>query len=90
MKRIACIISLLGGLCLIPSSAMAQAADGPTLKAADPAWILTATALVLVMTIPGLSLFYAGLVARKNVLSVLMNCFIITAVMSVVWVICGY
>ena len=90
MKRIACIISLLAGLCLIPSTAMAQAGDGPTLNAADTAWILTATALVLFMTIPGLSLFYAGLVARKNVLSVLMNCFIITAVMSVVWVICGY
>jgi len=90
MKRIVCIISLLAGLCLIPSTAIAQAADGPTLNAADTAWILTATALVLFMTIPGLSLFYAGLVARKNVLSVLMNCFIITAVMSVVWVICGY
>ena len=90
MKRIACIISLLAGLCLIPSTALAQAADGPTLNAADTAWILTATALVLFMTIPGLSLFYAGLVARKNVLSVLMNCFMITAVMSVVWVVCGY
>ena len=42
------------------------------------------------MTIPGLSLFYAGLVGRKNVLSVLMHCFMITAIMSVLWVVCGY
>ena len=60
------------------------------LNGANTAWILTATALVLFMTIPGLSLFYAGLVGRKNVLSVLMHCFMITAIMSVLWVVCGY
>lgn len=54
------------------------------------AWILTATALVLFMTIPGLSLFYAGLVRAKNVLSVLMQCFAITGLMSLLWFVAGY
>ena len=57
---------------------------------ADTAWILTATALVLFMTIPGLSLFYAGLVRSKNVLSVLMQCFALTCLMSVLWYVAGY
>ncbi len=60
------------------------------LNSADTAWILTATALVLFMTIPGLSLFYGGLVRSKNVLSVLMQCFAITCVVSLVWLIAGY
>ena len=54
------------------------------------AWILTATALVLFMTLPGLSLFYGGLVRGKNVLSVLMQCFTITCLMSLLWVVVGY
>ncbi len=54
------------------------------------AWMLTATALVLFMTIPGLALFYGGLVSRKNVLSVLMHCFALACVLSVVWMVCGY
>jgi Amt family ammonium transporter len=54
------------------------------------AWMLTSTALVLFMTIPGLALFYGGLVSKKNVLSVLMHCFALTAVLSIVWLICGY
>ena len=56
----------------------------------DTAWILTSTALVLLMTLPGLALFYAGLVQSKNVLSVLMQCITIAALASVVWVVCGY
>ena len=60
------------------------------LDTGDTAWILTATALVLFMTIPGLSLFYGGLVRSKNVLSVLMQCFAITCAVSLVWLICGY
>ena len=60
------------------------------LNGADTAWIMTSTALVLFMTIPGLSLFYAGLVRSKNVLSVLMQCFSLTCLMSIVWMICGY
>lgn len=56
----------------------------------DTAWMLTATALVLLMTLPGLALFYAGLVRSRNVLSVLMQCFAIAAVVSLLWVIAGY
>ena len=64
------------------------AADG--LSSGDTAWILTSTALVLFMTIPGLSLFYGGLVRGKNVLSVLMQCFVITCLVSVLWLVAGY
>jgi len=56
----------------------------------DTAWILTATALVLFMTLPGLALFYGGLVRSQNVLSVLMQCFAICCIVSVIWVIYGY
>ena len=56
----------------------------------DTAWMLTATALVLFMTIPGLALFYAGLVRTKNVLSVLMQCLTLTALMSILWLVFGY
>ena len=57
---------------------------------ANTAWILTSTALVLFMTIPGLSLFYGGLVRVKNVLSVLMQCFAITCLVSIIWLVVGY
>ncbi len=60
------------------------------LSPADTAWVLTATALVLFMTIPGLALFYGGLVRSKNVLSVLMQCLAITALVTVIWVVYGY
>ena len=61
-----------------------------TLNGANTAWILTSTALVLFMTLPGLALFYAGLVRSKNVLSVLMQCFAIAGVVSILWLIVGY
>jgi Amt family ammonium transporter len=70
---------------LVSAGASAQEING-----ADTAWILTSTALVLFMTIPGLSLFYAGLVRSKNVLSVLMQCFALTCLMSLVWFAVGY
>jgi Amt family ammonium transporter len=76
---------LLPGVLLISTAASAQEIDG-----GDTAWMLTATALVLFMTIPGLSLFYAGLVRSKNVLSVLMQCFSLTCLMSLVWFAIGY
>ena len=60
------------------------------MNAADTAWIITATALVLFMTLPGLALFYGGLVRSRNVLSVFMHCYAIACVMSVAWFICGY
>ena len=56
----------------------------------DTAWMLTSTALVLFMTLPGLALFYAGLVGSRNVLSVLMQCFSIACLVSVIWLVCGY
>lgn len=65
-------------------------ADDASISGADTAWIMTATALVLFMTIPGLSLFYGGLVRSKNVLSVLMQCFAITCLMSILWMFVGY
>jgi ammonium transporter, Amt family len=61
-----------------------------TLNMASTAWMLTATALVLFMTLPGLALFYGGLVRTKNVLSILMQCFAITCVVTVAWVVVGY
>ena len=83
---------LLGGaallLAVVPSLVFAE--EAPTLSSGDTAWMLTATALVLFMTIPGLSLFYAGMVRSKNVLSVLMQCFAITSVMTILWVVYGY
>ncbi len=80
-------VSMLAGLAagLAPATAMAD-----DLSAGDTAWMLTATALVLFMTIPGLSLFYAGMVRSKNVLSVLMQCFAITGLMSILWAFWGY
>ncbi len=68
----------------------AQAEDVVVLNTGDTAWMLTSTALVLFMTIPGLSLFYAGMVRSKNVLSVMMQCFVITALISVLWAVYGY
>ena len=65
-------------------------ANADELSAGDTAWMLTATALVLFMTIPGLSLFYAGMVRSKNVLSVLMQCFAITGLISILWAVYGY
>ena len=60
------------------------------MNGSDTAWVLTSTALVLFMTIPGLALFYGGLVRTKNVLSVLMQCFAITCLVSLLWVLSGY
>jgi Amt family ammonium transporter len=74
---------LLAGM--LPATAMAQ-----DLSAGDTAWMLTSTALVLFMTLPGLALFYGGLVRAKNVLSVLMQCFAIACVVSVLWLLVGY
>ena len=70
-------------------AAPAIAAD-TAIDSGDTAWILTATALVLLMTLPGLALFYAGLVQSKNIVSVLMHHFAIAALMSILWVIAGY
>ncbi|HJO00061.1 MAG TPA: ammonium transporter [Nitrospinaceae bacterium] len=75
-------------IALAPIPALAE--EAPVLNSGDTAWMLTATALVLFMTIPGLSLFYAGMVRSKNVLSVLMQCFAITSLMTVLWAVYAY
>ena len=73
---------------LAPGLALAE--ETSAINSGDTAWLLTATALVLFMTIPGLSLFYGGLVRRNNVLSVLMQCFAITGLITILWVLLGY
>jgi Amt family ammonium transporter len=75
---------------LVAAGLLSTGASAQEINGADTAWILTSTALVLFMTIPGLSLFYAGLVRVKNVLSVLMQCFALTCLMSLVWFVVGY
>ena len=65
-------------------------AEEAKIDSGDTAWMLTATALVLFMTIPGLALFYSGMVRSKNVLSVMMQCFAITGLISILWVVYGY
>ncbi|MEE1865541.1 ammonium transporter [Pseudomonas auratipiscis] len=74
---------------IMPGLALAEEAT-PVLNSGDTAWMLTATALVLFMTIPGLALFYGGMVRSKNVLSVMMQCFAITGMISILWVVFGY
>lgn len=78
-------------ICLLPCLLLAAVtASADDLSSGDTAWMLTATALVLFMTIPGLSLFYAGMVRSKNILSVLMQCFAITGLATIFWVVIGY
>src|SRR4051794_9495197 len=72
---------------LLPVPAFAAAAPA---SAGDNAWVLTASALVLMMTLPGLALFYGGLVRAKNLLSVLMHCFAVCCVVSILWAVIGY
>ncbi|QXH46875.1 ammonium transporter [Pseudomonas xanthosomatis] len=87
LRKIAGLGALLS--LVMPGLALAEEA-APALNSGDTAWMLTATALVLFMTIPGLALFYGGMVRSKNVLSVMMQCFAITGLMSLLWVIFGY
>jgi Amt family ammonium transporter len=67
-----------------------EEAAKPTIDTGDTAWMLTSTAIVLMMTIPGLALFYGGMVRKKNVLSVVMQCFATTCIITVVWMVLGY
>ena len=73
-----------------PAAEAPAAAPTPTLNSGDAAWMLTSTALVLMMTIPGLALFYGGMVRTKNVLAMLMQCFAITCLVTVLWMMFGY
>lgn len=89
-----CALVVLALLALFPAAARAD--DGvhilspSNIDSGDTAWMLTSTALVLMMTGPGLALFYGGLVRRKNVLATMMHCFILMALVSVLWAIIGY
>ena len=94
MKRLFSVLFSMKGLVgaalgfitlLAPTLALAD-----ELNSGDTAWMITATVLVLMMMIPGLSLFYAGMVRSKNVLSVMMQCFAITCLVTVIWVVYGY
>ncbi|HEX4096200.1 MAG TPA: ammonia channel protein, partial [Caulobacteraceae bacterium] len=76
------------GALLAPAAAMAQTAAPPS--AGDTAWVLSATALVLFMTLPGLALFYAGLVRVKNALSVMTHCVGVACLISILWLAVGY
>ena len=82
--------SVMPALAFATAGLIPTAASAAELSSGDTAWLLTATALVLFMTLPGLALFYAGLVQAKNVLSVLMHCFALAAAMSVLWLVAGY
>ena len=85
LSRIACVFA--AALVLTPRLAWAQ---GDGIDSGDTAWMLTSSVLVLFMTIPGLSLFYAGLVRSKNVLSVMMQCFAITCMITILWTAYAY
>jgi len=87
MTKISKITGLAGASALMALPAFAQEA---TMDKGDVAWMMTATILVLFMILPGLALFYGGLVRTKNMLSVLMQCTLITAMVMVVWVVYGY
>ncbi len=75
---------------LVAAFSSAVLADDAAIRSGDTAWLMTSTALVLFMTIPGLALFYAGMVRAKNALSVMMQCFAIAGLVSVLWVLYGY
>ena len=81
---------LLTALTLFVMSAVAVAADAPVPNPGNTAWVLLSTVLVTLMAIPGLALFYGGLVRSKNILSVLMQTFVVFALFGVLWTVFGY
>jgi Amt family ammonium transporter len=89
-KRILKYVAMLLSILALPFVTFAQDEAAPVLNGGDTAWIIVATVLVLMMTIPGLALFYGGLVRRKNILSILMQCLILTSVISIEWILVGY
>ncbi|BEV73330.1 MULTISPECIES: ammonium transporter [unclassified Paludibacterium] len=94
MKKTITALGLVGLFLALP--ALADAPAGPALQdfkvinSGDTAWMMTSTALVLFMTIPGLALFYGGMVRKKNVLATLMQSFAITALVTIIWTVIGY
>ena len=89
IRKAFCRTAFAVAAALLPAAALAQTPAG-AVNAGDTAWILTSTALVLFMTLPGLALFYGGLVRSKNVLSVMAQCVAIACLASVVWLLAGY
>ncbi len=92
-KRVAALAATCGAVPCLASPAFAQAAEAapvPRLDTGDTAWLMVSSILVLFMTLPGLALFYGGLVRRKNVLAVLMQCLFASGMLSVLWLVCGY
>ena len=92
-KTLTALGSALGALALLAGPALAQttpAAPAPVLDTGNTAWMLTSTALVLMMTIPGLALFYGGMVRKKNVLATVMQSFAITCLVTILWFVVGY
>ncbi|KAJ26923.1 ammonium transporter [Pseudomonas aeruginosa M10] len=83
-------IAGLGALLSLALPGVALAAEEPVLNSGDTAWMLISTGLALLMTIPGLALFYGGMVRAKNVLSIMMQCFAITGLITILWVVYGY
>ena len=89
MKIISRALVFVGTL-LLTTAVFAAEAPKPVLNPGDAAWMLTSTALVLLMTIPGLALFYGGLVGKKNIVSTISQSFMITCVVTLIWFVCGY
>ncbi len=83
-------VAVLGALLVSAPAWAEEAAAAPAIDTGDTAWVITASALVLMMTLPGLALFYGGLVRSKNVLNVLMQCFLSAGVVGVLWILVGY
>src|SRR5689334_19974858 len=88
------VLALLMAFTAAPAAAQVEAvkidADTKNINSGDTAWMLVSAALVLMMTGPGLALFYSGLVRRKNVLATMMQSFILMAVISILWAVIGY
>jgi len=89
MRMPARVLAATAAALLAAAPAMAQD-QGPSIDTGDTAWMLTSTALVLLMTIPGLALFYAGMVRKKNVLATMMQSFAVCCLVTVVWMVAGY
>src|SRR5690349_19484302 len=79
----------LAGLALL-AAAPALAQEPARIDTGDTAWMLTASILVLLMTVPGLALFYGGMVRKKNILAIMAQSFVLCAVMTVLWIVAGY
>ena len=84
------VIALPAATALLVSATVPAFADASTVNAADTAWMIVATALVLMMTIPGLALFYSGMVRKKNVLATMAQSLAAVALISILWVAFGY